>query len=135
MPRLTVWMVRAALLQLGIGVTLGMLLLWNKGSILDPDVWLLLSTHLEIMVFGWLMQLALGIAFWILPRFTAEPRYGNLRLAWIGFVLLNLGIVLVIISAWVSSAASLQSIGRLIELIAAVLLVIVLWPRVKTFGA
>ncbi len=134
MPRLTVWMVRAALLQLGIGVTLGLLLLWNKGSLFDARVWLLLGTHLELMVFGWLMQLALGVAFWILPRFTHEPRYGNIRLGWIGFALLNTGVLLVIISAWVTGLENLQSIGRLVELAAAVALIWVLWPRVKTFG-
>ena len=134
MPRLTVWMVHAALLHLGTGVTLGMLLLWNKGSIFDPRIWLLLGTHLEIMVFGWLMQLALGVAFSILPRFTQEPRYGSVQRGWIGFVLLNAGILLVIISAWVIGAEVLQPIGRLVEFAATVTLVSILWPRIKSFG-
>ena len=36
MPRLTVWMVRTSLLQLGIGFTFGMLMLFNKGVPFDP---------------------------------------------------------------------------------------------------
>lgn len=134
MPRLTVWMVRAALLQLGTGITLGLLLLWNKGVVIDPLIWLLLGTHIEVLIFGWLVQFALGVAFWILPRYTQEPRYGSLRRGWIGFALLNLGVGLVIISAWVKGMEPLQPIGRFAEFAAAFTLVSVLWPRVKPFG-
>lgn len=135
MPRLTVWMVRAALLQLGLGVTLGLLLLSSKGGLLDARVWLLLGSHIELMVFGWLMQLALGVAYWILPRFTHEPRYGSTRLGWVGFVLMNIGVVLILVSNWIPDLPALHPIGRLVELVAALALVRVLWPRVKAFGA
>jgi hypothetical protein len=134
MPRLTVWMVRSALLQLGIGISLGALMLWNKGSLIDLRIWLLVSTHLELLIVGWLMQLALGVAFWILPRFTREPRYGNVRLGWLGFGLLNTGILLVILGIWVGGLQNLQPLGRLVEVIAALVMARVLWPRVKTFG-
>ena len=134
MPRLSVWMIRSALLQLGIGITLGALMLWNKGSLIDLRIWLLVSTHLELLIVGWLMQLALGVAFWILPRFSHEPRYGNVRLGWLGFGLLNVGVLLVILGIWTAGLQNLQPIGRLVEVIAAAILVSVLWPRVKTFG-
>ena len=134
MPRLSVWIVRTALLHLGTGVTLGMLMLWNKGIVIDPLLWLLLGTHLEVLIFGWLIQLALGVAFWIIPRFTQEPRYGNIRRGWIGFVLFNLGIFLVILSAWVTGAEVLKPIGRLVEMGGIITFMTVLWPRVKPFG-
>ena len=134
MPRLSLWMVRSALMQLGIGITLGTLMLWNKGSFLDAHIWLLVSSHLELLIVGWLMQLALGVAFWILPRFTQEPRYGNVRRGWFGFMLLNSGILLVILGIWIPDLSNLQPIGRLVELIAVVILISVLWPRVKSFG-
>ena len=53
MPRLTVWMVRTSLLQLGIGFTVGMLMLFNKGVPFDPSIWRLLPIHIE-MVLAWL---------------------------------------------------------------------------------
>jgi heme/copper-type cytochrome/quinol oxidase subunit 1 len=134
MPRLSVWMIRSALLYLGVGITLGALMLWNKGSLFDARIWLLVSTHLEMLIVGWLVQLALGVAFWILPRFTKEPRYGNVRLGWVGFALLNTGILVVIISLLIGSLVNLQPLGRLIEVIAALTLGSVLWPRVKAFG-
>ncbi len=134
MPRLSVWMVRSALLHLGIGITLGTLMLWNKGSLIDLRIWLLVSTHLEMLIVGWLIQLALGVAFWILPRFTQEPRYGAVRRGWVGFALLNTGILLFILGIWLPNASSLQPLGRLLEVAAAVTLASVLWPRVKPVG-
>lgn len=134
MPRLSVWMIRAALAYLGVGITIGALMLWNKGNLFDIRIWLLVSTHLEMLIVGWLVQLALGVAFWILPRFTKEPRYGNVRLGWIGFALLNVGILIVVISLLIGALINLQPIGRLLEVIAALTLGLVLWPRVKGFG-
>lgn len=134
MPRLSVWMVRSALLHLGIGITLGALMLWNKGSMIDVRIWLLVSTHLEMLIVGWLVQLALGVAFWILPRFTQEPRYGNVRRGWVGYILLNTGILLVILSLWITALYPLQAVGRLLEVAAALTIGSVLWPRVKPFG-
>ena len=134
MPRLSVWMVRTALLEFGVGITLGTLMLWNKGDVIDPLIWLLLGTHQEILMVGWLIQFAMGVAFWILPLFTQEPRYGNVRRGWIGYGLLNAGILLVVISAWLTGAESLKAVGRLLEGIGVITFVTVLWPRVKPFG-
>ncbi|MBI1278569.1 MAG: hypothetical protein GC179_10630 [Anaerolineaceae bacterium] len=134
MPRLSVWMVRTALLHLGVGVTIGALMLWNKGSLFDLRIWLLVSTHLELLIVGWLIQFALGVAFWILPRFTQEPRYGNVRRGWLGYILLNTGIILVVMSLLIAAFIQLQPLGHFLEVIAASVLASVLWPRVKAFG-
>jgi heme/copper-type cytochrome/quinol oxidase subunit 1 len=127
-------MIRAALAYLGVGITIGALMLWNKGNLFDIRIWLLVSTHLEMLIVGWLVQLALGVAFWVLPRFTHEPRYGNVRLGWVGFALLNIGILIVVISLLIGTFVNFQPLGRLLEMIAALTLGSVLWPRVKAFG-
>ena len=44
------------------------------------------------------------------------------------------GILLVILGIWAAGLADLQPIGRLVELIAVIVLISVLWPRVKIFG-
>ena len=74
MPRLSVLFVRAALVYLAIGLTVGMLLLWNKGMPISPYIWLLLPSHIEFLLIGWIVQLALGVAFWILPRWQTSGR-------------------------------------------------------------
>ncbi len=134
MPRLSVWMVRTALLHLGIGITIGALMLWNKGNLFDIRIWLLVSTHLEMLIVGWLVQFALGVAFWVLPRFTQEPRYGNVRRGWLGFALLNIGVLVVIMSLLIGAFVQFQPLGHFLEVIAALMLGSVLWPRVKAFG-
>lgn len=129
MPRLSVYMIRFSLLYLGIGMTIGGIMLWNKGMFISVDVWRLLPHHIELMLFGWVMQLVMGVAFWIVPRYTTSPRYGKTHQAWIAFVMFNIGLWLVLIQhTW------LIFIGRAVMLVAVVLFVVYLFPRVKPYG-
>ncbi len=70
MPRLTVWAVRASLVCLVLGALLGAALLAVPP--LDPSATgglvRLVPVHVELLAVGWLVQLALGVAYWILPR-------------------------------------------------------------------
>ena len=69
MPRLSQWYIRSAFIYLFLGFTIGALLLANKGIPLHPALWGWLPIHIEFLLIGWLLQLILGMAFWILPRF------------------------------------------------------------------
>jgi hypothetical protein len=132
MPRLSVWFVRAALLHLLLGFTLGMILLWNKGLPLSPQVWRLLPAHIEFLLLGWTVQLALGIAFWILPRFQTER--GNTAPAWAAFLLINAGVWLVGLAPYFAAGDSLRLAGRLAESAAACAFAVHAWPRIKPPG-
>lgn len=133
MPKLSVWLIRAALIHMGIGFLFGSLILYHKGIPIYPWVWNLLNPHIELMIFGWTMQFVMGIAFWILPRFSTEPRYGNTRLGWWSFGLLNSGILLTL--AGIGFTHNLFAlIGRLCVLGAIGMFVIVVYPRVKPLG-
>lgn len=132
MPRLTVWFIRAALIHFLIGFTLGMILLWNKGLPLWPQVWLLLPAHIELLLLGWTVQLALGVAYWILPRFQSSR--GNTTPAWVAFVLINLGVWLVSLAPYLPAGDGLRAAGRLAEGAAALAFAVHAWPRVKPPG-
>lgn len=132
MPRLSVWFLRAALIHLFLGFTFGMILLWNKGLPLVPQVWLLLPAHIEFLLLGWTVQLALGVAFWILPRFQNER--GNTTPAWAAFVLINLGVWLVSLAPYLPIGDSLRAAGRLAEGAAALAFAVHAWPRIKPPG-
>lgn len=134
MPRLTVTMVRTALLELGIGFTFGALLLFNKGIPFDPTIWRLRPAHVEIVLFGWTVQLAMGIAFWILPRFTRAPRYGREGLGWFAYLMLNTGLAVVVVNTWLG-IDWLPFLGRALELIAVGAFAAMMWRRVKPYGA
>lgn len=132
MPRQTVYFVRAALIQLGIGFTFGALMLSNKGIPYEPTLWRLLFPHVEIVLLGWTMQLAMGVALWILPRISGARKYGNERFGWAAFGLLNAGVLAVAMGYWVGSdAAALAMVGRVAEFLAAVLFALQVWSRVK----
>lgn len=134
MPRLTIWTLRAALTYLGLAFTFGGLMLFNKGVSLDPSLWRLWPIHIEFALIGWTMQLAMSVAFWILPRLRRLERYGNTALAWIALGLLNSGVLLVAAGEWFHDLSRLVLVGRSAELAAVLAFAVYIWPRVKAFG-
>ena len=133
MPRLSVWFIRAALLYLVAGFTFGALMLANKGLSFSPLLWRLLPIHVEIVLMGWIAQLALGVAYWILPRFRQAR--GNTQAAGAAFVLLNTGIWLIGLSLVINGPSWVPLLGRLAEVGAAAAFALHAWPRVKPAGA
>ena len=134
MPRLSVWMIRAALLHLGVGFSLGALLLANKGLPYSSLIWSLLPVHIECVLIGWTFQLALGVAFWILPRFLHGPPRGDERPVLLAFGLLNFGVFLVGLGQAVGLQATWPLVGRALEGLAAALFAWHAWPRIKAYG-
>ncbi|MCB0253048.1 MAG: hypothetical protein KDI55_04905 [Anaerolineae bacterium] len=132
MPRLSVWFIRASLMYLAAGFTLGALMLANKGLRLEPFIWRLLPAHIEVMLVGWTVQLAMGVAYWILPRFQSSR--GNTRAAWLAFVLLNGGVLLAVAAIAPGAPAGATLAGRLLQAAAAIAFAVNAWPRVKPVG-
>lgn len=133
MPRLSVYYIRASLIYLLLGFTFGGLLLANKGVMISPAIWMLLPIHIEFDLVGWLVQLALGVSFWILPRFSKGPPRGDERLSWFAFVFLNIGI-LSAVSEGMFNAQWLAIAGRGLEALALVLFAVGNWRRIKAHG-
>lgn len=132
MPGLSVWMLRAALLYLGTGFTLGALVLLGKAEALPPVLWRLLPVHVEFLLVGWTIQLAMGVAYWILPRFQIER--GRVWLAGSAFGLLNGGVILASLGNWYGLGGMIFT-GRLAELLAVLAFALHAWPRIKPLGA
>lgn len=116
MPRLSQWIIRAALIYLLAGITIGALLLAHKGIPFLPMLWAWLPAHIEFLLMGWILQLTLGVAFWILPRYWQQQRRPNERYVQIAFILLNLGIWLVVAGTTFRAGAWVLFAGRLAEL-------------------
>ncbi len=133
MPRLSTWFIRSALLYLAVGSTFGALILLHKGVPLNPWFWRLLPAHIEFLLFGWIVQLVMGVAFWIFPRFFRSR--GNVKPAWAAFGLLNLGVLLAGVGPVLGGPGWLIIAGRLAETGAAVAFALHAWPRVKRPGA
>jgi heme/copper-type cytochrome/quinol oxidase subunit 1 len=135
MPRLSTWMIRASLIYLFAGFSFGALLLFHKGIPISARLWSLLPAHIDFLLFGWTVQLVMGMAFWILPRFSREPRRGNVWLAWLAFGLLNAGVLFVGLAPLVNSPPVLSLLGRFAQAAAGLAFAAHAWPRVKEVGA
>ena len=131
MPKLSVWMIRTALLHMGAGFLFGALILHHKGAPIYPWTWKLLEPHIELVIFGWTMQLVMGVAFYSLPRFSHQAeRYGPVYLGWWSFGLLNGGVIVTLL-AHIGDSARYALSGRLSILLAVLVYIRVIWPRVK----
>src|SRR5690349_9899876 len=106
MPTLSAWTIRAALLWLAAASLLGALTL-ARASLGLPVLATWIPRHAEMMLFGWMVQLAFGVAHWILPRPGTILRADTGRVAVVAVVALNTGLVLVLCGATL--------IGRVVE--------------------
>ena len=131
MPRLSIWLVRAALVALLIGAALGAVLLAAPGFG-AAGVLRWRPLHAELLTVGWLLQLAFGVAWWILPRFRSGPERGREELVWAAFGLVNLGAI-VAGTGGALGRSDWALAGRCAELLAAGAFILGAWPRVKPF--
>ena len=131
MPRLSCWLVRASLVYLVAGFTLGAVMLTSK-AVPWPQVsrWLM-APHIEFLLIGWTVQLTMGVAFWILPRFEGGRSRGTVGAAWLAFALLNLGVLLTASEPLVPGAGFTRLSGRAAEAGAVIAFCLHAWPRVR----
>jgi cbb3-type cytochrome oxidase subunit 1 len=120
---------------LGVGFLIGALMLAQKGVPIDGALLRLLPMHVEMVLIGWTLQLAMGIAFWILPRFSRAPRYGRESFGWLAYGLLNAGVISVGLGQWLNAPAFIVLMGRALEAAAVISFAAHAWPRIKPPGA
>lgn len=127
MPALSVWAVRLALIHLVLGTAMGSALLAAKAVALPPGLWALRAWHVEALLVGFAVQLAVGVAYWILPRVrpseNAQPERLRRPMAVLAVVLLNAGVLLV--------GGGLAVTGRVCETAGAAAFAVHIWPRVR----
>lgn len=134
MPRVSVWLIRASLVHLAFGFTLGAVLLVNKGLGYAPGVWRWLPVHYELLLVGWFVQLVMGVAYWIFPRFgMTRAARGREELAWAALFCLNVGVLLVSLGTF-ETGFGFSVAGRLCETAAAALMAGNIWARTRASG-
>ncbi|MGD8748090.1 MAG: hypothetical protein PVI44_06450 [Balneolaceae bacterium] len=134
MPLPTRWMIRCSLIYLLTGFLTGALLLLGKAYPVFSRLWILLPIHIEIMIFGFIIQFTLGTAYWILPRYLKGkyPR-GNPTAGKLVAGLINLGIVLNVI-CFLNILPKIGSlIGRSLEFGSVILFVLLHWNRIVSY--
>lgn len=134
MPRLTILSVRLALVQLLLGFGIGALLLISKATGAVAGIWTYLPLHIDLLLIGWMAQLAIGVAFWILPRFAGGQR-PHAWLAWLAVAAVNIGILIVGADAVHPETGSFQLLGKSLQAGGLIAFIAHAWPRVKAPGA
>jgi len=129
MPSYSRATIRLALVYLGLGFTLGALMLANEGLGLDARLAALLPAHIAVLLFGWLGQVIYGVAFWILPRIDGHR--GSVPLAITAAVLLNLGVVLLGLSSLASIREATAPAGAACLTASALVFAVHAWPRLR----
>src|SRR5215204_2581221 len=99
-----------------------------RGVSASSEVLRLRPLHLELLLVGWTVQLAFGVAFWILPRRSGLGR-GNERLAWGSLLLLTVGV-----GGVISASPGVLIAGRFAELLAGVAFAAHAWPRARRYS-
>lgn len=130
MPRLSVWAIRLSVIHLVVAWAAGAVLMINRAWNLAPELWTVLEFHAAAALFGWILQLVVGVAYRMLPTFGRDR--GRPVAAWTSVVAINAGVLwigarLVIPSAPVWIAAGLW-------MIAVASFAWHAWPRIKPFG-
>jgi hypothetical protein len=150
MPTTSRTFVKTSILYLGIGAVLGAILFINRWIPLAAGVPVLKSSHVVLLVTGWLTQLIMGVGWWLFPPLdigvrsgTSEParsgqaQRGSEPLFWATFVCLNTGILLKALfdplHTWtqIDAFAVLTAISGPLFLIAACGFVVNMWRRVR----
>lgn len=133
MPLTSRILIRCSLIYLLMAMLLGTVILIHKAWPLHPAVWQLLPLHIEMAIFGWIIQFTLGTAYWMLPRLIKGPQRGPRRMAFVMVVALNLGILLNLAGALTFYSQLFGFLGRFLELLSVLLFIGLHWKRITTY--
>jgi hypothetical protein len=135
MPRTSMYLVRTSLIWLGIGGLIGGLMLINKGIPFWPMLWAWRWAHVHSLLIGWMLQVACGVATWMLPRPQISGWRGDQRLIWACYLSLNLGVICAVLPGSATVLGGGQALNQLYlitgicYLCAMLAWVLAIWPR------
>ena len=137
MPALTRWYIKSALIYLAAALLLALLLALPHTIALPTFIRIMIPAYFHLFLVGWVTQMIFGVIYWMFPIVTrAQPR-GDERLGWASYGLLNAGLLLRVVGEPLVALHPETGSGWLLVLsalgqwLAAVIFVILAWPRVK----
>jgi len=128
MPRLSRWAIKIGLIQFALGVVLGATMLAAKAGYGAVGLLSHRLVHVHMLLFGWLVQLVMGVGYWLFPTFLEGPKRGTPRLAAAAVITLNVGVVCGTAEPWVAPAGAA---GWTLEAGAVAMFALHSWPRIK----
>ncbi|MER3447483.1 MAG: hypothetical protein C4291_11895 [Candidatus Dadabacteria bacterium] len=122
-----------------VGLFLGLYMIVGKyilGKWPSPQ---LITAHVHVLLFGFVISIIMGVAIWMFPRPQSEKHYSS-RLAEIIYWLLTLGTAIRFISEVISPYLNWVAIkwlivlGGISQVLAGLLFVYNVWTRVRPVG-
>jgi hypothetical protein len=134
MLKVTRWFIKAGMVYLVTGVFLFLL---DSIPVLTINI-NLLPVYWHMIALGWITQVIIGVSIWMFPRKRKDRKNLESPVAWAIFWTLNAGLILRFLvepfPVFLSGILIVQIITVLsviLQLIAAVLYLIEIWPRVQ----
>ena len=144
MPRIARSFVRTSFVYLVVAFVLGALMMLDDWLSFSRWLQVVYLSQLHLLVVGWITQLAIGVAYWMFPRFLraqdSRPR-GSDALAWTVFLCLNAGLVLRFLvepfnlmnpQPWL---AALLALSGILQAVAVVVFAWLIWGRIRALEA
>jgi len=145
--------VKASIIYLCLGATLGALMYIHRSISLGPWVNYVRVMHIQMLVVGWVTQLILGVGWWLFPPLMiglrtdaplpvrrGQTQRGSEPLFWATFACLNTGILLRVLFeplyTWtkIDLFLFLTGVSGLFLFLAAIAFVTNMWSRVRELG-
>uniref|UniRef100_A0A7C1JS19 Uncharacterized protein n=1 Tax=Caldilinea aerophila TaxID=133453 RepID=A0A7C1JS19_9CHLR len=137
MPPITRLFVKTSLIYLITSFGVGLVLAVRPLAPLPALVNGLAPVYFHLFMVGWVMQLIVGVAYWMFPKWSRERPRGYDTLALATYWLLNAGLLLRVaaepaqlVSAW-PGWGWLVVLAALLQWLAGMTFVVNTWPRVK----
>ena len=137
MPLLSRTFIKAGLIYFVVGLMAGVLYLGRQTFNLPAGLSALYPVYIHLLMVGWVMQLILGVVYWMFPKFSKERPRGSEQLGWVVFGLLNAGLILRALGEPLIALKPEWNLGwtlavsAVLQLLAAWGFVINTWGRVK----
>jgi hypothetical protein len=135
MPFIVRWYLRTALVMFLLAFAVG--ILQALGTPLPALPAGLAPVYIHLLVVGWITQFIMGIAIWMLPKYSQEKPRGIESLSWAAYFALNIGLLVRAFgeplnalhpgSAWGWTLV----LSALLQWTAGLLFVVNSWSRVK----
>jgi hypothetical protein len=140
MPPIARSYVKAAFVYFVTAFVLGALMMLDRWLSFSRWLKVVYVSQLHLLMVGWITQLAIGVAYWIFPRFLKEqdprPR-GSDSLSWAVLISLNAGLLLRFLlepfylmgpQPWM---AALLALSGVLQALAALGFGLLIWGRVR----
>lgn len=97
----------------------------------------LTPVYFHLLMVGWVTQFILGVALWMLPKYSMEKPRGNETLSWATYILLNVGLLVRVIAEPLNAQFPgtlwgwMLVLSAFLQWLAGLLFVANAWRRVK----